>query len=487
MGGRFPIAPRRHNDNSNPTINPKPSVNRQQRHNSRKSQDNRDIEKLFRSHGVPEADREAFINWLIARRWAEFKEERMNQRILMENEINDLGIRLPNGTVNKEYKASFRLPLDRVAIVGFDGAGDLGLSFSFAPDGICTLEGIPAKPGDFTLTLRYRTVDGEPVSELKIPVAFNPDPRSLWVPKPVPANIEFPKADEDMAYVCVSEYEGLPQKDIVAASMRGRSHAQDGRPRDDDFRVSFNPQNGWYVLAVADGAGSARYSREGSRIACEVAERYCKDVLADRGDALEYAVMTYAADRSKESLQPVVGKVHDILFKGAAEAYKAIVRRKDESHGAVLKDFSTTLLLAICRRFSFGWFVASFGVGDGAIAIYDRNDDTVRLLNEPDGGEFAGQTRFLTMESIFRDRPRMRLSIVPDFTALMLMTDGISDPFFETDANLARKEKWDALWESLTKEVDFSDDNPEAARQLLDWLGFWSPGNHDDRTIAILY
>ena len=182
-----------------------------------------------------------------------------------------------------------------------------------------------------------------------------------------------------------------------------------------------------------------------------------------------------------------MGKVHDLLFKGAAEAYKAIVRRKDESHGAVLKDFSTTLLLAICRRFSFGWFVASFGVGDGAIAIYDRNDDTVRLLNEPGGGEFAGQTRFLTMESIFRDRPRMRLSIVPDFTALMLMTDGISDPFFETDANLARKEKWDALWESLTKEVDFSDDNPDAARQLLDWLGFWSPGNHDDRTIAILY
>ena len=23
--------------------------------------------------------------------------------------------------------------------------------------------------------------------------------------------------------------------------------------------------------------------------------------------------------------------------------------------------------------------------------------------------------------------------------------------------------------------------------QLLDWLDFWSPGNHDDRTIAILY
>ena len=79
------------------------------------------------------------------------------------------------------------------------------------------------------------------------------------------------------------------------------------------------------------------------------------------------------------------------------------------------------------------------------------------------------------------------MSIVPDFTALMLMTDGISDPFFETDSNLAKKEKWDALWENLSKEVEFTDDNEQSQYQLLKWLDFWSPGNHDDRTIAILY
>ena len=46
---------------------------------------------------------------------------------------------------------------------------------------------------------------------------------------------------------------------------------------------------------------------------------------------------------------------------------------------------------------------------------------------------------------------------------------------------------WDGLWADLSKTVDFSDDNANAADQLLDWLDFWSPGNHDDRTIAILY
>ena len=410
----------------------------------------------------------------------------MNQRILIENDIRRLGIRLPNGTVGKEYSASFRLPAESISGVALDGADELGLAFSMEADGSCSLSGSPLRPGDFTLTLRYATVEGEPRSALAIPVAFNPDPRSLWVSRPVAADIQFPKADEDSAYIQVTEGDGTPGKDIVAASVRGRSHAQDGKPRDDDFRVSFDPGDGWYVLAVADGAGSARYSREGSRIACEVAEAFCRESLAARGEALGSAVAAYARDRAKESLQPVVERVHDILFKAATEAYRAIVRRRDECGSAVLKDFSTTLLLAICRRFDFGWFVASFGVGDGAIAIYDRGADTVRLLNEPDGGEFAGQTRFLTMESIFRDRPRIRLSIVPDFTALMLMTDGISDPFFETDANLARKEKWDALWDSVTKEVDLAARSPEAASRLLSWLSFWSPGNHDDRTIALL-
>lgn len=461
-------------------------MNRQDRHASRRHQDIL-LDRLLKDAGVPGSDREQFLNWLIARRWAEFKEDRMNQRILIENDIRALAIRLPNGTVGKEYTAFFRLPSDRISAIALDGAEELGLTLAIADNGECSLNGIPGKQGDFNLTLRYRTVAGEPESQLQIPIAFNPDPRSLWVSKPVPSDIRFPKKDEDMDYVCVPEYEGRPQKDIVAASQRGRSHAQDGKPRDDDFRVSFNPQNGWYVLAVADGAGSAKYSREGSKIACEVTEDYCKQWLEEKGELLEADVARYAAERTQESLQPVVGKVHDILFKAATEAFRSIAAKADGCETGVLKDFSTTLLLAICRRFEFGWFVASFGVGDGAIAIYDRNSDTVRLLNEPDGGEFAGQTRFLTMKSIFSDRTRIRMSIVPDFTALMLMTDGISDPFFETDANLSRKEKWDALWESITAEVDLTDDNAEAAPQLLSWLSFWSPGNHDDRTIAILH
>ena len=68
------------------------------------------------------------------------------------------------------------------------------------------------------------------------------------------------------------------------------------------------------------------------------------------------------------------------------------------------------------------------------------------------------------------------------------MSDGVSDPKFETDANLNNPDKWDALWNDLRENgVELTDDNETSKIQLLDWLDFWAPGNHDDRTIAILY
>ena len=103
------------------------------------------------------------------------------------------------------------------------------------------------------------------------------------------------------------------------------------------------------------------------------------------------------------------------------------------------------------------------------------------------------------MPEIFADYAalyrRLRFCIEDDFTALLLMTDGVSDPMFGTDAELNNIEKWNELWDKLKNGfpednisgVDLSDDNERAKDQLLNWLNFWKPGEHDDRTIAILY
>ena len=107
-------------------------------------------------------------------------------------------------------------------------------------------------------------------------------------------------------------------------------------------------------------------------------------------------------------------------------------------------------------------------------------------------GDIANVEIFKDAASVFS---RLRFSIEDDFTALMLMTDGVSDPMFETDRNLNDYSKWNEFWNKIKEGfpddgipgVDLRDDNPEAKDQLLRWMDFWSAGNHDDRTLAILY
>lgn len=353
------------------------------------------------------------------------------------------------------------------------------------------IKGTPNISGDFDILLKYRYkgwYEGCNILERKFNFAINPDPRSLWKDIPTNKDIKFYKEDYVCEYVTVSENDKGPQKDIVAASKRGRSHAHEGKARDDHFQLYHNDENGWYVIAVADGAGSAKFSRKGSAVACETCVEHCKNSLANP-DELENAIIELSEAEEGASNRTISTLIYNIIGGAALKAHRAILDTAAANEDQV-RDYSTTLLLAICKKFDFGWFVASFWVGDGAMCIYDKERQYIRVLGTPDGGEYAGQTRFLTMKEIFTPESimsRLKYSIEKDFSALMLMTDGISDPFFETDANLNRIEKWNALWDNINSEVELTDDNSESQYQLLKWLDFWSPGNHDDRTIAILY
>ena len=440
-----------------------------------------------------------FQAWRIKEQWKRYKEERMNQRIMIENEVNHLGLRFPNGTVKKEYSHVFQLPIDKIDVIELSGIEELGLSLEMGKPGDFFLFGKPQKAGDFTLKLRYTTIDGEPESELSIPIAFNSDPRELWRNIPTDRDILYFKEDSETAYLKVEAgADGIAKKDIVAASQRGRSHAQEGKARDDHFSLFHCDESDWYIIAVADGAGSAKYSRKGSEIACKTVTNHCKDLLLNN-PGFEDAIRNYNADPSDKVKRSILTNlVHEIVLKGAKKAHDRINEVANGDEGLKPKDFATTLMFAICKKYDFGWFIASFWVGDGAMCLFDEENKTAKLLGTPDEGEFSGQTRFLTMPEIFRTTDvynRLRMAIVPDFTALFLMSDGVSDPMFETDKNLNNYVKWEEFYNKLKNGfpedeiggVDLSDDNESSKDQLLSWLDFWSPGNHDDRTLAILY
>ncbi len=61
------------------------------------------------------------------------------------------------------------------------------------------------------------------------------------------------------------------------------------------------------------------------------------------------------------------------------------------------------------------------------------------------------------------------------------------------EENLEKNEKWIEFLEDLKGKnednikVVFHKDNTEIASQLSNWMDFWSQGNHDDRTLAIIF
>ncbi|KAA6300158.1 MAG: hypothetical protein EZS26_003702 [Candidatus Ordinivivax streblomastigis] len=417
-------------------------------------------------------------------------------------------ITLPNGKENQEYRVPFHITelIPEIEEANFVGLENIGLTFQ--PE-TKEISGTPNKAGDHKITMNCKRKDweeGKPLITREITLIINPDPRSLWHTMETPKDIDYYKPDEDKAFVTVASKKSggvlgigkkkQAQKDMVAASQRGRSHAHEGKARDDDFKLFFDESSQWYVMAVADGAGSAKYSRRGSQIACETVIDVCKEKMAKLNKTFEHQISAFQKNRSDENRKKTGDLLYEIIGAAAFQAYKNIEKEAMQGRNKPVKDFSTTLLLSICKKFDFGWFTGAFWVGDGGIGIYNKETSFVKILGEPDSGEFAGQTRFLTMPEIMQPAEiyrRLRFEVLDDFTALILMTDGITDPKFETDANLNKIEKWNDLWNDLggTNEdqikVDFSDDNEQTADQLLQWLNFWSKGNHDDRTIAILF
>lgn len=350
---------------------------------------------------------------------------------------------------------------------------DLGLSFNESGE----LLGTPVVAGDHEITFQWSEDNGKSWSSGKCLLIVNPDPRSLWKIDEPPKDAPYKKDHIDKKLIPVAGFQ------IAAASRRGRSHEHSGTFRDDDFFVNYDTGSGWSVLIVADGAGSAKSSRWGSKLAVKAAgEHLVSNLAGDVGSKMSAALSGWNANL--EAASSVMGQEFHYLFYKAASLAVDAIEAEAKSKNAPVKEYSTTLLAAAVKRQGKETFLATFWMGDGAIAAYGPRAK-VRLMGAPDGGEFAGQTRFLDRAALMDKDFSKRVNIgrFPDLLSVMLMTDGISDPRFETDNGLKDAAKWDALWD----EIESCLTSPKPDESLVDWLHFFTPGHHDDRTIALLW
>ncbi|QMU26666.1 PP2C family serine/threonine-protein phosphatase [Adhaeribacter radiodurans] len=407
-------------------------------------------------------------------------------------EIMQQPIRLANATVGKPYQAEFDLDkFNWPDIIAFewDGLERVGLTYD---DTTKQISGVPTQSGDIKLLFKFKVADQpeeDAFNHKPVTLIINPDPKSLW------KNLESDTNDPHWKDDNLTMFAPLGDRHILVSSKRGRSHANMGSFREDDFAFQ-DLANGWSLVVVADGAGSAKLSRKGSSMACQGIVNYFQEQasvesLAEFDDLLQQHIQNTSDDTQKKLNR----FVYNNLGKAAFQVHKQLETFAAQE-SLTLKDLSSTLIFTLFKKYEVGYALLSFGVGDCPIAVLNKDISEVNLMNWLDVGEFGGGTRFITMPEIFQSEKfatRFGFKLLADFSYLIMMSDGIYDPKFVVEANLPNIQKWQEFLADLNGQneegiaVELSPDNKEIEEQLSRWMDFWSPGNHDDRTLAIVF
>ena len=412
-----------------------------------------------------------------------------------------VGMSFKNGKVGEFYRAEFRLfdvagrrPKGEYVLEYAQGFEELGLSCRVEGERL-TVEGTPTAPfeGVVLVTAYVRPQKGskDKIEEIIVRRSFSILPNSvdLWEEHDPPKDVRYadlPLAKSDGASLC-------PELGIIAlaARKRGRAHAHVAAFCDDFYVMRAAPSaDMWHVFAVADGAGSAEYSRKGAELACSVS-------MLRLFEELNYAAEPILPASAELCLDAdVKGRVDELFYRAVYDACRTIKAEADGIH-ASSRFYSTTLLLLALKYFPGDrrWVALSYWVGDGALGVYrPAAKDGVLLLGEPDSGEYAGETRFLTSPGELDPAAvskRARVTVLADFEAIVMTTDGVSDPFFPSDSKLRDFECWREFWtEKLPAEAPNAFDaelSPaERAEALLKGLDFRVRGFHDDRTMLAI-
>lgn len=256
---------------------------------------------------------------------------------------------------------------------------------------------------------------------------------------------------------------------LVVASRRGRLHAHRGEHREDAGTL-LRFSTGW-VAAIADGAGSAAWSRLGSAIATHVVAHAVRERLA-HGDA------------SATGLLPAL--------RDAALATHAALRWFAEAVEIPPKALRTTLLV-VARH---GTQIGVLQVGDGAMTLR-RTSGTLLHPHAAATGDFSGEvTHFLPDDGAVEQLvASASVHDAETIDAVLIATDGVEDPWYPFTRHAH------ALFDVLTRGLEDDAVLPEGVtpawrtsvthaadpvHALAEWLAFEKRGENDDRTLCLI-
>jgi serine/threonine protein kinase len=294
----------------------------------------------------------------------------------------------------------------------------------------------------------------KPDQAVAVPAALPPPPppqeqAAGWRWLPIPKDEPDPHSEYDAR--ALPSPHGWP---IVGARVRGKKHKHEGTNCDDWFEIDRTGH--WSIIAVADGAGSRKFSRIGAKAICVAAVERLKVTLGKRdlrkregGSAEKWfdpqtgVLIAEDWQYAYEAVLSTMETTAEVLRKTAEARARSPLHEKALGRKFEVDDLSATLLLAIHNCLKIDGqeysFVVSCQVGDGMIAAI-LPDGNAKPLAAPDSGEHAGETDFVTSKGKL-ERAKLKNKTFVMFKpmrALMVMTDGVSDDYFPVEPGMLR-------------------------------------------------
>jgi serine/threonine protein phosphatase PrpC len=191
---------------------------------------------------------------------------------------------------------------------------------------------------------------------------------------------------------------------IAGTYVTGSSHIKKGSPCQD--RVYSQELDGVTVISLADGAGSCLKSEIGA----EISTKYIADFICKNFN-------TIFKQKEKISSKKIIENITNALSV------------KTKEMNLSLKDFSSTLLFVAVRDDKY---IAGH-IGDGMIGYFDNNN--VKVLSNPENGEYANQT-FFTTSSNAVNHFRIYKNKLNNIRGFILMSDGSYECLFDKKNNI---------------------------------------------------
>ncbi|MEM9089046.1 MAG: PP2C family serine/threonine-protein phosphatase [Cyanobacteria bacterium P01_F01_bin.53] len=203
----------------------------------------------------------------------------------------------------------------------------------------------------------------------------------------------------------------------IARSAIGSRHQEHHQPCQDYGVVtvaapkSKRDRHGVIIGVVADGAGSARHADVGAKLAVNTTAKY----LVASETWLQQRQRSWQ-DWSQSPSEELFQKVFTLAVKKS----QAKLTQQASAQGCQPDDLACTLLAFVATP---DW-IAAMQIGDGFLVVrYGQSQDNYHLLFEPDRGEFANQTTFVTATDALTSMQIRTVDNPPRFIAAA--TDGI--------------------------------------------------------------